>query len=115
MGVQFKKTGVTTLNMPWPAGNSAVKPILAQTLHRTAANTLYAVKHAPSRYQITRKFEGLSDQEVSDFVAFFEAIGGLACEFKYRYKPHGDASYREVNCAIVEPPEATKSAATSGT
>jgi hypothetical protein len=108
MGVQFKKAGVTTLNMPWPAGGAAVKPLLAQSVHRTSANSLYAVKHAPTRYQVTRKFESLSDSEMNAFVTFFEAIGGLANDFIYRYQPKGDSNYREVICSFVEPPEATR-------
>ena len=104
MGVQLTKSGVTSVSLPFPAGNAQVKPLLAQTVHRTAGNTLYAVKHAPTKYQITRKFESLSDTEIAALVAFFNSAGGLAAAINYVYTPHGGSS-RTVPCSIAEPPD----------
>lgn len=107
MSVVLRKTGIDDCTLPFPAHSKTIETDPNQTAHKSAGGTTYTVKHGPTRYRVSRKWEALSDAEADALMAFFEASGGLFAEITYRYTPAG-GSLKAVPCQIAEPPRLTE-------
>lgn len=107
MGITLAKDGIDSVSLPFPAHNQEFEPVANQSVHRSASGVRYVVKHGPTYYRITRTFEFLSDQEIDDFIAFWNAAGQAANDILYEYTPKG-GSAKSVPCRIIEQPRIVK-------
>lgn len=83
MSVTFEK-GATSLTLPGPAPGSQPRQVKRQALGRAAGGQVYAYDKGVTTYQLTLRFESLTDQEVSDLVSFFgDTALGVMNTFTY--------------------------------
>lgn len=103
----YQSESLYVAELPHPAHDQDIEPVANETIARSAGGTAIVDKHGPTRYRVTRTFEGLTDAQVKQVIDFWNALPGAAQELLYQFDVHG-AGTREVACRIVEPPQIEK-------
>jgi hypothetical protein len=108
VGVQLYVSESVKVSLPWPAHDQPIRSNTNVTVHRTASNLPYTVKHGPEYYQITRVFESLTDAQTAALYVFFKTIGWMGGTFYYRYRDTKTGTDKSVLCRLIEEPQQTK-------
>lgn len=106
----YPATGGTlaSVTLPYPALDQSVECGTNQSIGRTPSGTPFIQPHGGPFYRITRKFESLTEAEVSALFTFLKNIGFAAGEILYRYVDKKSGATRSAYCHIVHPTGETK-------
>lgn len=103
----YLSDSVRVAGLPLPAHSQPVEIETQQAVYHAGGGAVHAVKFGQTLYRISRTFEGLTEQQAENLLAFWELSGQASPEIKYRYTPAG-GSTKSVACRLIEPPRVTQ-------
>ena len=106
MAVKFTSADpVASVDLPSPSIGSTGDVNLNQSLHRSVAGDVFTFQHGPPRFQQDLTFDGLSEEEHANMIAFFRAIGWQAREFLYEFTDPRDSQAKSFTVRLLGQPK----------
>jgi len=107
--IKLYQSRVGLVELPSAALNSPLELLVSQKVYRAVGGSLWVVTAGSTRFRLTRKFEGLLDEEINDIMSWFEELPWQVETFEFRQSQPGTETLAVFDgVRIIGPPKATK-------